>query len=348
MPGKTFMATTGHGIARASCGQGDRWAVEHRLTDHDVRCLTADPHNRQVVYAGTRGNGVLRSDDGGRTWQSAGLAGQIVKALAVSSIKPGVIYAGTKPPLLFVSRDSGANWTELDSFRRMRRWFWFTPAEPGDPYIQAIALSPTDPDVIVVGVEFGAVLRSADGGKSWQGHLKGAVRDCHALTFHATNGSWVYEAGGTGASVSRDGGKTWRQPDPTTLMDILQLTRGGGVRPSPGGLDRRYGFAVAADPARPDTWYISASPGAFQAHGNGKAEAYIFRSTGGAPWQKLSGGLPQPLPYMPYALLTDPAAPGHLYAGLSNGDVWHSPDYGDHWQQLPFNLTGVHQAMIML
>lgn len=29
-------------------------------------------------------------------------------------------------------------------------------------------------------------------------------------------------------------------------------------------------------------------------------------------------------------LLTDPAAPGHVYAGLSHGEIWHSTDYGDH------------------
>ena len=72
---------------------------------------------------------------------------------------------------------------------------------------------------------------------------------------------------------------------------------------------------------------ISTSP--MKAHNDGHAEAYIFRSAGGAAWQKLGGGLPQPLNYMAYALITDPAAPGHLYAGLSNGDVWHSTNHGD-------------------
>jgi hypothetical protein len=51
---------------------------------------------------------------------------------------------------------------------------------------------------------------------------------------------------------------------------------------------------------------------------------------------------------MAYALLTDPLAPGHLYAGLSNGDVWHSADYGDRWVQLPLNMRGIHRSMILL
>ena len=113
------------------------------------------------------------------------------------------------------------------------------------------------------------------------------------------------------------------------------------------GLDRHYGWAAAADPARPDIWYVSLSPGPMKAHSADNAQAYIFRSMGGA-WEKLTGGLPQPLDYMPYALLTDRETPGHLYAGLSNGDVWHTTDYGDHWQQLPVNMGTVWTAMIML
>lgn len=62
----------------------------------------------------------------------------------------------------------------------------------------------------------------------------------------------------------------------------------------------------------------------------------------------MGGGLPQPLAYMAYALLTDPAAPGHLYAGLSNGDAWHSTDCGDSWMQMPFSLGSIHRMMIVL
>jgi hypothetical protein len=51
---------------------------------------------------------------------------------------------------------------------------------------------------------------------------------------------------------------------------------------------------------------------------------------------------------MPYALLTDPGAPGNLYAGLSDGDVWHSADRGDSWQRLPFNLGAIHRSLVML
>ena len=332
MAANSFLATTGPGLARATRHSDDVWSVEFLLADQDVRWLAADPVNPQVIYAGTQGNGVLRSRDGGKMWHVAGLRGQTVKALAISPVSPGTLYAGTKPALLFVSRDGGASWTELASFRRIRsRRFWFSPAEqPFTAYVQAIALSPTDPNRIVVGIEAGAVVGSLDGGQTWSGHRRGALRDCHSLTFHATSGDWVYEGGGTGAgvAVSRNAGETWVQPSE--------------------GLDRHYGWAVAADPARPEVWYVSVAPSPLRAHREGYAQAALFRAAGGAPWQKLSGGLPQPLGAMPYALLTDPLAPGHVYAGLSNGDVWHSADHGDTWQQLPFNLKGIHRTLLLL
>jgi len=228
-----FIATTGNGLARASRSQGSEWAIESLNPEHDVRCLASDSLNQQVVYAGCQGGGVLRSEDYGGTWRPAGLDGHNVKSLAVSRAEPGTVYAGTKPALVYVSRDGGTHWTELDAFRRIRsRRLWFSPAEkPFTAYVQAIALSPTDPNIINVGIEAGATVRSTDGGTSWTGHLKGSLRDCHTLISHQSNGEWVYEAGGTGAgaAVSDDSGRTWRQ----------QKT----------GLNRHYGWACAADPS---------------------------------------------------------------------------------------------------
>ncbi len=332
MPQTVLLAIIGHGIARAVIHTTDgAWSVETCLANQDIRCLAADPVRPNIVYAGVQGAGVLRSDDGGQTWRSSGLAGSIVKSLAVSHAAPGTVYAGTKPALVFVSHDGGAHWDELTGFRRIRsRWLWFSPAEkPFSAYVQALALSPHDAHIVIAGIEFGAVVRSEDGGKTWSGHRRGALRDCHALASHPHHYGWLYEGGGTGAgvAVSRDAGATWIQPR--------------------AGLDRHYGWAVAADCDHPEVWYASLSPGPMKAHSAANAQAAIFRSTGGADWQKLSGGLPQPLNAMPYALLTDPALTGHIYAGLRNGEVWQSTDYGDTWRQLAFQFPAVYSMALL-
>jgi photosystem II stability/assembly factor-like uncharacterized protein len=336
MSDKVFLATTGSGVARAAGDASGAWSVEQLLQGKDVRSLATDPLDANIVYAGTQGAGVLRSRDRGQTWLPAGMAGQTVKSLAVSPHEPGVLYAGTKPAGVFVSRDAGATWRELEAFHQIRGYrLWRSPAEPPDwrAYVQALSLSPADPNVILAGIEFGAVVRSSDGGATWSNHRKGAIRDCHSLSFHATNGDWVYQAGASlvGAALSRDGGVTWQQPKK--------------------GLKHHYGWACAADPQRPEVWYLSAGPfgwkGEPQAHRDGEANAAIYRSAGGAAWERLNGGLPDPMTHLAYALVTDPAAPGHLYAGLSNGEVWHTANYGDSWVKLPFNMGRI-QAMIMV
>jgi len=317
-----LLATSRAGLARAELPGG---RVRPVAPGFDVRCVAACPRAAHNVYAGTQGNGVLRSDDAGQTWRRSGLEGWVVKSLAVSAVVPGRVYAGTKPACLFASDDRGGTWRELRRFRHIfSRRFWFSPAElPFKAYVQGLALSPKDPDLIVAGIEAGAVVRTTDGGRSWQDHRRGAMRDCHQLAAHSTTDSRFYEGGSGGGAYSTDAGATWQRPS---------------------GLDRRYGWAVAADPANADCWYVSVSPG-IQVH-TGHAQAAIFRSDGG-DWQRLGGGLPEPLDFMPYALISGTAA-GQLLAGLSSGEMWESHDHGDSWTKLELRMPAIERCLVRL
>jgi hypothetical protein len=203
----------------------------------------------------------------------------------------------------------------------------------------ALTISPADPDVMMAGIELGGVLRSEDGGLTWSKHRRGALLDCHSLMFHPTNGDWVYQGGAglrSGTAFSRDGGLTWQKPKAV--------------------LGKTYGWVVAADPMHPEVFYHAASSqpnplrGQFvpPAHIDGQANAGVFRSIGGAPPEPIMEGLPAPLDHMAYALVPDPDESGQLYTGLSNGEVWHTTDYGDHWLRLPFNLGDTLRTMIIV
>jgi hypothetical protein len=330
MNGSVFLATYDRGVARAERGDGGQWTTSQLATEHHVTCLVAGPTDPPVLYAGTR-DGMLRSDDCGLTWQRCGMEGEIVKSVAVSPHDSQTIFAGTKPARFFISRDGGHTWAESAGFRRIpNRWWWFSPAELPDrrAYVIAIAPSPQDRDVILAGIEFGAVVRSDDGGETWSRHRRGALRDCHSLNFHARDGGWVYEAGGTGggASFSRDGGQTFRK--------------------AKDGLAKHYGIVCAADPESPEIWYVSVAPSPMNAFGQ-RPEIYLYRGTAGAGWQPI-GWVDHPLPTAISALTTVPGAPGHLYAGLYNGDVWHSRNYGDTWEKMPFNLGGIWPSLVVV
>ncbi|HSM26030.1 MAG TPA: hypothetical protein VK856_14295 [Anaerolineaceae bacterium] len=334
---KRFLATTGNVLNCVEMLNGD-WRNRTILENHRINALIQDPENSRRVYAATQKDGVLVSHDSGDHWENIGLNGIPIKSLAINPMDPKTIYAGCKPVSLYVSKNGGKSWEELDGIRKARQWWWFSPAEPPEwaPYVQALTISPSNPKVILAGIELGGVLRSEDGGVTWSNHLRGADRDCHSLKFHPTDADWVYQGGGGGAAVSQDGGITWKKPK--------------------NGIGSKYGWMIAADAQRPEVWYFSASDfpklwlGEFEppAHRDGKAKAHIYRKVGGAAWEQLSGGLPDPLDYMAYALIPDPTLSGHLYAGLSNGDVWHTKDFGDIWERLPFNLGGIHNSMIMI
>jgi hypothetical protein len=341
---KIFLAATGSSLTKAVFESGS-WQVSEQLNGVKINAFAVDKEKSGAIYIATQKHGVLKSEDSGASWKSIGLKNTPVKSVAVnyrSSDGTGqltrTIYAGCKPVSLYVSEDEGETWRELEGLRRARRWWWFSPAEPPEwtPYVQALSISPEDPNVILAGIELGGVLRSDDGGHHWSGHLRGAGRDCHSIKFHGKSGKWIYMNSGSGPSFSQDGGYRWKK--------------------AKAGLGIVYGWMVAADPQHPEIWYQSSSgmsnllKGEFTppAHNDGNARAHIYRTIAGKDWEQLSGGLPEPLNYMAYALITDPEKSGHLYAGLANGDVWHTEDYGDTWGQLPFNLISIHNSMIMI
>src|SRR2546421_2738197 len=275
-------AATGDGIARLDEAGGE-WAVELSLRGSGTQCLAVDPADADTVYAGLRAGGVRRTRDGGRSWIDCSLPEPGVFSLAVSAAD-GAVYAGTEPSRLFRSDDLGASWRELGGLLELpSRPTWSFPPRPWTSHVRWIAPSPHDGDALLVGIELGGLMRSGDGGESWQDHRPGAQRDVHSLAWHPSAAGRAYEAGGGGAAWSEDGGETWQAADE--------------------GRDRNYTWSVAVDPEDPDRWYVSASTGPFAAHGGADPQARIYRRRAGEPWPARGGGLPRPLPAMPYALL---------------------------------------------
>ncbi|MDP9409423.1 MAG: hypothetical protein M3R38_33245 [Actinomycetota bacterium] len=285
--------------------------VRAELEGRGARCLAVDPEDPDVLYVGTSDEGLFKSEDGGVSWEKlSGIEHPRVTAVAVSPTD-GAVYAGTEPSALFVSRDGGASWRELEGLRNLPSApTWSFPPRPWTSHVRAVALSHSDPNLVVAGIELGGVVRSADGGETWQDQRPGAYADCHSLATHPEAPELVYEAGGGGFAESRDFGESWEATDE--------------------GMKLRYAWGLAVDAEDPTLVYASAASGPGRAHGSGPSDAAMYRRVGEGRWEAVLEGLAA----FPYALCSDPGVPGALYAGLGDGTVLRSANAGEGWEEV--------------
>lgn len=307
-----LIVATGEDLICCLQEQAGQWQASRLSSGRGMQCIAVDPRRAEVLYGGSRGQGVWRSTSAGNEWTRLDFPEADVFALAVSPAD-GAVYAGTEPSKLFVSRDDGGSWRELTALQDVpSRSTWSFPPRPWTSHVRSIAPSPHDAQLLLVGIELGGIMRSEDGGETWSDHPPGAQQDVHALAWHPTAPHRAYEAAGGGAAWSRDGGLSWQAADE--------------------GRDRHYTWGLAVDPDDPECWYVSASHSARLAHQCDKsAEAHIYRRRSGGPWEALGGGLLQPLDSFPYALAMTSKS---LFAGLRDGRIYRSEDRGERWSQL--------------
>lgn len=297
-----------------------RWTTELALMGKDCHCLAVDLHQPQRVYCGAFDAGLWLSDDAGMTWQPA--AGELphpaVMSVAVSPLEEvggiGVLWAGTEPSALFRSEDGGRTWQEKPGLQALpSKPTWSFPPRPWTHHVRWIEPDATVAERIFAGIELGGVMRSLDGGETWEDRKPGSQHDCHTLRTHPAAPGVVYEAAGGGFAESQDGGDTWRGDD--------------------AGRRHHYLWGLAVDPGNPETLVVSGSHGARSAHNDQYAEAMLYRRTGGGPWQPLREGLPDPQGTRAYVLATHRAEPSVFYAA-TRCDLYRSTDAGASWEQL--------------
>jgi photosystem II stability/assembly factor-like uncharacterized protein len=226
----------------------------------------------------------------------------------------GVLWAGTEPSALFRSEDGGKTWQEHKRLQAMpSKPTWRFPPRPWTHHVRWIEPDANSADRIFVGIELGGVMRSLDGGQSWEDRKPGSQHDCHTLRTHPLAPGLVYEAAGGGFAESHDGGNSWRGFDD--------------------GLEYHYLWGLAVDPGDAQTLVVSASSGARSAHNNQFAEARLYRRTNDHPWQEVQPGLPAPKGTRAYTLATNPGESGVFYAATQQ-DIYCSADAGQSWQKL--------------
>lgn len=302
-------------------GRVGQWDVDFQLAGTALTCVTTDPLRPETVYCGSFGKGLWRSFDAGVSWKPAGegIASTQVTSVAVSVAErgdgPSVVWAGTEPSAVFRSKDGGDSWmepsvlTELPSSRS-----WSFPPRPHTHHTRWITPDVDLSGLMLVSIEAGGVMRSSDGGRSWEDRKPGGPYDAHTMRTHRLATGRVYVAAGDGYAESHDGGITWEWPM--------------------AGLRHRYVWSVAVDPGDPEVVIISSARGPREAHDPGSAASAVYRRAGGeAEWSEISIGLPEEKGTIVPELATNSSEPGVFYLA-SNRGVFRSTDAGLTWRQL--------------
>jgi photosystem II stability/assembly factor-like uncharacterized protein len=290
------------------------------LAGRHIAALATDPARHDRVWCGTWGDGLLLSDDGGKTWNTQDDSAQemlrkgCVLSVAVSAVDD-VVYAGTEPSALFRSDDGGRTWQELTSLQNLpSKSRWSFPPKPDTHHVRWIIPHPTNPGELFVAIEAGAIVHSSDCGENWQDRTPDSPIDSHTVCIHGDAPDLVRSAAGDGCFESKDRGKTWSETGD--------------------GLKWHYCWGLAVDAKEPDLALMSVAPNAGRGHGGrGEPMAATYQRKGADPWQQVVDGLPSDKGTTLSVLESDPSVPQSFYA-LNNRALFATYDGGSTWTRL--------------
>ena len=323
---------TDEGVVAVKGSHGTSWEIESRaLQDWSVSEVAVDPAAPEVIYAGTRGDGVWRSDDRGHAWTKPSYGKRApgkVQCLAFDPSDRRRLFAGGEPIDLFVTEDGGGSWQCLDAVWDHPFVGTITyPVLSVEPHVRDIAINPREPRTMYIALQVGYILKTTDGGATWTLLDQGIDSDVHTISINpqdpeklliATGGHDSRQGKSSGKALFRssDAGQSWAP----TAMEFSQ----------------EYSIPMVLHPTKPEVAFAAL------AHGYGRlwkrpsgAEGVIIRTRdGGVTWQQVGGEVPGIAQRMAVAIAIDDAEPSNVYAALDDGQLIASRDGGDAWTLL--------------
>ncbi|MBN1349182.1 choice-of-anchor D domain-containing protein [candidate division KSB1 bacterium] len=271
-------------------------------------------------------------------WQAIGPYCGDVQALACDPLHPDTLYAGTYGGI-FKSTDGGASWREINHGL-------------ADPWIQAIAVDPQNPQRIYLGTSHDGVYKSSSGGLMWtSSNIEIYQFDIHSLVIDPSSPNILYAGTfGKGVYISHDYGETWEARNEGITNLYIRCLAIHSQRPevifagtSFSGIFISYDqgsnwthlvcaelnppnvFALALDPVDPDILYAGVC-------GAGVYKINLTDSTCVA----INSGLADKFIR---CLATDPRAPNTLYAGTFHSGIFKKEHESADWRSINVQMT---------
>jgi len=184
-----------------------------------VLALGVDPLNNQVVIVGRSDGALMRSADGGSTWNVAHGAGARILTIAFSPSKTGFVLAGLGGGGALASKDDGLSWGQVNGLEGRS--------------VRAFAFALT---LVAAGTDRG-VYASADG-LAWRpsGLPKISIGELTVAAIHdpvrLVAGSNAASASGPLLFQSIDGGTTWVQIKAAISGKVVSSLAAGPLPPA--------------------------------------------------------------------------------------------------------------------
>lgn len=276
-----------------------------------VRSLTFDPKNPDHIYLGTSAGRIYLSTDSGASWvrlvRLGSGAEMVLDHIVIDPANPRNIYvaawnaqAPNSDGDLYRSKDGGKTWDLL--------------ADLHGKSIRALAMSASDPKILVAGVLDG-VFRSRDGGDNWErispeNHAE--LKQVESIAIDPVNPEIIYAGTWHLPWKTDDGGKTWH--------NIKK-----------GVIDDSDVFTIVIDSQNPSNLYISACSGIYRSETAGD----LFRKIQGIPYSARRTR----------ALEIDPGDRNVVYAGTTEG-LWKTTDAGVTWKRMTGANVVINDVLI--
>jgi photosystem II stability/assembly factor-like uncharacterized protein len=245
------------------------------------------------------------------------------------------VYAGVQDAALFRSDDGGQSWHELTGLRRHESGPQWQPGA-GGLCLHTVLIAPAAPERMFIAISAAGAFKTEDGGHTWRPINRGLVSQgipnptaevghcVHRITMHRSRPQTLFMQKHWDVMRSDDAGETWREVS--------------------GNLPTDFGFAIDVHAHEPETIYVVPIKSDSE-HFPPDGRLRVYRSrTGGHDWEALTAGLPERDCYVNVlrdAMAVDTLDSCGIYFGTTGGQVYVSPDGGDHWTAIVHDLPPV-------